>query len=179
MRSAAAAPRSPPRAPWATPPPRPRAARAFLDRYGALVGVTAPGRQLRVARVDRTGRTGTVVRYQQTIDGVPVLGGDLVVVVDRRLGVHAVRGETTRDTVVGTRPSISPGAAMRQARAAIARATGLPVARLRAAPPSRWVLDPRLLDAPGLPFARLVWRTEVTDATGLVDWFVAVDARTG
>ncbi len=155
------------------------AARAFLGRFGPLLGVTSPSRQLRVSRVDRGSRTGTYVRYQQQIDGVPVLGGEIVVVVDGRLNVRAVRGETSRGRTVAERPSVSPGAAQAAARDAVARATGVPADRLRADRPTRWVFDPRLLDAPGLPHARLVWRTRVQDASGRIDWFVAVDARTG
>jgi Zn-dependent metalloprotease len=156
------------------------AARAFIGRYGGLFGVDASERDVTVARVDRTGARGaTYVRLQQRIDGVPVLGGDLVVVLDRSRNVRAARGEASRDRSVDTRARISPSTAMRAARDAVARATGVPVSRLRAATPTRWILDPRLLDAPGLPYARLVWRTDVRDAIGAIDWFVAVDARTG
>lgn len=156
------------------------AARAFVGRYGELFGLASPERDVTVARVTRTGARGaTYVRLQQELDGVPVLGGDLVVVLDGARNVRAARGEATRDRSVDTRARISPSAAMRAARDAVARATGAPVSRLRAATPTRWILDPRLLGAPGLPFARLVWRTEVRDAIGAIDWFVAVDARTG
>ena len=155
------------------------AASAFLARFGGLYDLRSPGRDLRVTGVGRSGGAGTYVRYQQSVDGVPVLGGDLVVVVDRGLNVRAVRGETTRDPSVKTRPALGRGTAMRLARDAVARGTGLGVGALRADPATRWIFDPRLLDAPGLPFARLVWRTRVRDASGLVDRFVAVDARTG
>ena len=52
-------------------------------------------------------------------------------------------------------------------------------ASLSAARPSLWIYDPRLLGGPGLPFARLVWRTAVSDETGAIDQFVAVDAHAG
>lgn len=152
---------------------------AFLARYGGLYDLQSPGRELRVAGVERAGRAGSYVRYQQEIGGVPVMGGDLVVVVDGRMGVRAVRGETTRDRSVETRPRIGPAEAARVARAAVARSTGVSATRLRAQPPTRWIYDPRLMDGPGLPFARLVWRTRVQDATGRVDQLVAVDARSG
>ncbi len=47
-------------------------------------------------------------------------------------------------------------------------------------PPTLAIYDPRLLGGPGLPVARLVWRTEVGTADGVsVRDFVAVDAQTG
>jgi bacillolysin len=155
------------------------AAGTFLDRYGSLLGVSAPGRELRVARIERTPRAGTYVRYQQVVDGIPVLGGDIVVVVDERMGVRAVRGETTVDPSVEARPRIGATQAVRLAIAAVSRSTGVPRGRLSATQPGRWIYDPRLLGAPGLSYARLVWRMDVRGASGLVDQFVAVDAMTG
>lgn len=151
----------------------------FLARDGGLFDVGEPARDLRLVRVARSGGAGSYARYQQTLNGVPVLGGELVVVVDQAHNVRAVDGEVTRDRSVDTRPTVSRATAVRTAREAVARGTGRDASGLRADPPTRWILDPRLLDALGLPFARLVWRTRVRDTSGLVDRFVALDARTG
>ncbi|MFN8621149.1 MAG: M4 family metallopeptidase [Chloroflexota bacterium] len=155
------------------------AAHAFLGRYGELFSVDAVDRQLDLDTVDASARAGTVVRYQQVMGGVPVMGGDVIVAVDRGMGVTAVRGETSPDRTVDLDARIGPGVAARLARLAVVRSTGASAGSLLADRPERWVYDPRLLDGPGLPYARLVWKVRVHDGIGSIDQLVAIDARSG
>ena len=62
---------------------------------------------------------------------------------------------------------------------ATAAAHEIDAAGLTAAAPELWVFDPALLDGPEIGPARLVWRTEVTDAHPTIRELVLVDARTG
>jgi bacillolysin len=151
---------------------------AFLDHYGPLMGVTRGSRDLHVTGVQHSPR-GSVVSYQQVYKGVPVLGGDLKVHTDRWQVVLAAHGEASPDLHVDITPTVGADGAATIARDVVARATGLAAAALTAARPSLWIYDPRLMGGPGLPYARLVWRTAVTDQRGTVDQFVAVDAHAG
>lgn len=54
------------------------AARAYLERNAASLGIPAGLRDLRVESV-REGLTGRHVRYQQTANGVPVFGASVTV----------------------------------------------------------------------------------------------------
>ena len=69
------------------------AARAFLSRTASLFGVPHPERDLSVERTERLGSRGSVVRFAQTRGGIPVLGGELLVRIDRRGAVIAATGE--------------------------------------------------------------------------------------
>ena len=65
-------PASPPRPASPTPPPR------HLARYGAAFGSDQAGTTLTELRSAAT-VTGDVVRYQQNVGGLPVMGGEFVV----------------------------------------------------------------------------------------------------
>ena len=69
------------------------AARAFLSRTATLFGVADPARDLTVERTEGRGALGSVVRFAQTRGGIPVLGGELLVRLDRRGAVVAATGE--------------------------------------------------------------------------------------
>ncbi|MDQ1615593.1 MAG: Fungalysin/Thermolysin Propeptide Motif, partial [Actinomycetota bacterium] len=68
------------------------AARAQLDRLGPAFGIRDQARQLRTERARALGRGQTVVRFRQTQNGVPVLGGELSAVVDSSGRLLSVNG---------------------------------------------------------------------------------------
>ena len=138
------------------------ARRSGLRSLGAT---RAPGRQ-------------DVVRFQQTVDGVPVVGGQLVTVL-RDGALLSVSGEGTGG-VVSAAFGRTAGRAARTARVATARAHDLPVRTLRATRPGRWLYDASLVQPGGAPGANAVWRVEVTSRSRLdVRELVLVDAATG
>ncbi|HSH21894.1 MAG TPA: M4 family metallopeptidase, partial [Candidatus Caenarcaniphilales bacterium] len=155
------------------------AADRFLARYGSLFGVANPGSGLRDIRSVSAPGGGTFVRYQQVHRGVPVLGGDISVQVADGGDVISAIGEASPGLELGTEPQVAPGAARTAATAAIAKARRTRAADLSAAAPELWVYDPALLGGRGLPFARLVWRTEVTNRAGDMRELVLVDALRG
>ena len=143
-------------------------ARLGLARRSGLrsLGVTrAPGRQ-------------DVVRFQQTVDGLPVVGGQVVTVL-RDGALLSVSGEGTAGVVTAAFGRTA-GRAARTAREVTARAHDLPLRTLRASRPGRWLYDASLVQPGGAPGARAVWRVEVTSRTRLdVRELVLVDAATG
>jgi Zn-dependent metalloprotease len=153
------------------------AARRHLDRVGATFGIR-PGdlRTMSVTRV--SGRD--LVRFQQTRDGLPVLGGQLVTVLDGRGGLLSVSGETARQAGPAPAYRVEASTAARTARRAVAASHGLPASALVAGRPTRWLLDPSLVEPAATPVLRSVWRVPVRSPSRLdVADLVLVDARTG
>lgn len=154
------------------------AARAHARRFGARLGLPASS-GLRLARVSATASGHQVVRLQQTVDGVPVLGGQLVTVLDRSSALLSIGGEAASKprTMAYDLPA---SAAARTAVRVTAAAHGLRRGALQAARPTRWIYDAALLDPRGTAGGRAVWRVEVT-ATARPDIreLVLVDAGTG
>ena len=117
------------------------------------------------------------MRYDQEVDGVPVLGGQVVVALrpDRQLG--SVLSTTTDATSVPA-ASVAEADAVATARAAVARRAGLDLVDVPAASQGRWVWDPAVLGSPSPEGARGAWRVEVGDGESALHT-VLVDDRTG
>lgn len=151
------------------------AARAYVDRYAATLGVASDDLVLR-------GVTPTVagthaVRFGQQVDGVPVVGGEVVVGLrpGRVLGsAHATVATQARPAV----PQVGEARASRTARIVAARSAGVPPARLTVARQGRWLLDPQVLGAPARLGTHTVWRFEVGDGVA-IRRLVLVDVVTG
>ena len=75
------------------------AGREFLSTYGALFGVTE--RQVLVLKTSPAQGEVGAVRFERTIDGLPVFGGDLVVGVDANARVLVVNGADVPPSVSG------------------------------------------------------------------------------
>ena len=159
-------------------------ARAHLTRAAALFGLTDTANELRLepepAGLEKTLGTDQLVRFQQLRDGVPVLGGELVVVLDSLGGLKSVTGELAP---AGRNPRSSVSAEEARATALAAVLRKHPDAQapaVRAGKPQLWYLDPALIGVPATRHMATgpVWRTEVSNA-GEVREMVLVDARTG
>ena len=110
-------------------------ARAFLAAHGALVGINATeraalarggaspgGSDLRLAKTDTDAVGFTHVKLNQSYQGLPVLGAQLVVHMNDK-GITAVNGKFVPDISVSTVPAVTKPAAIEAALAA-ARKTG-------------------------------------------------------
>ena len=150
------------------------AAAAHVARYGAAFGAAAPGTTLARTDVAATA-TGDVVRYQQRVDGLPVVGGEVVVSLRPDQELSSILATTSDATTV-------TGAVVSEADAADA---ALAVARrsaaagdLVASSGERWVYDPAVLGLPSEAGARSVWRFEVTGGPA-IRRLVLVDDQSG
>ncbi|MDX6636670.1 MAG: hypothetical protein QOJ01_181 [Solirubrobacterales bacterium] len=133
----------------------------------ALQAAKAPPSELKRGRtVDFQGTT--IVRYQQKVGGVPVLGGDVAVIGSTG---GAVAPEVVTD---GSAANVaSPPAPTVSAARAIAIARGTTGASgLRAKPTTRLAIDPRHGDA-------LVRQVMLASSRPMKDFQVLVDATTG
>ena len=156
------------------------AARGFVNTYGSLFGITNPDDNLTLMK-ERLGENGrTAVRFQQTYQGIPVIGGELIVQLDKNQDVLAASGEILPDILIETSPTITDDTAAQIALEKIAKDYGLQQSELTITNPELWIYSPALMGGPGLPIDTLVWRMEVTGTNLLhIDEFVLIDAQLG
>lgn len=151
------------------------AAREFLEDNAAAFGVGRAG-ALRQTRMEKAGR-GNAVRFQQSIDGVEVLGGQFTVQLDAQNRVLSVLGEAQSGSV-NTEPVLTAARAETAAVAAVAKHQQVHAARLRTSGTALKIFNDALLGGPGGDRAKLVWATTVTDGLA-VKRLVLVDAERG
>ncbi len=156
-------------------------ARAFLDLHGKAFGLRDQAKELRATSVRTVSAGRSVVRFQQLSGEVPVLGGELVVNLDRSGSMLSASGEVLPALDISLTPRVEPAAARETALAAVAKAHSVPASKLRASEPSLWIYDSRIMGGPGLDRPALVWRLDVRGTTALepIDEFVLVDAQLG
>jgi Zn-dependent metalloprotease len=147
-----------------------QAARSFLGGVGALFGLQDQAAELTLMGVSSDQARHSFVRFQQNYQGLPVMGGELIVQLDQAQNVRSVSGEVMPALQVETVPVVSAEAAEETAVDAIAKEYRLShneelAGKWLASPPELWVYQPDLLGAPGLREARLVWRTTVSAQT--------------
>lgn len=155
------------------------AARRFLSTYGKLFGLTDQARELVVMRVKPADRGRSFVRFQQVYQGIPVLGGELVVQLNANKDVISANGEILPEIELDTTPRIDAAAAKEGALGLVAKIYGLESDDLTVSEPALWVYNPILLK-PGPNLTTLVWRMEVRPMEMLpIDELVLVDAHLG
>ncbi len=146
--------------------------RRFLALHRTAFGMTDPLREWTLIRtdVDRLGMTH--VRLQQTFQGVPVLGAELLVHFDPTgQWVTAINGDYLPGLALETtKPRIEAGTALRIARAAL---PGSVIQRR----PRLVVADGRL--EPELAGTRLVWLIELYEHSVPARNMYLIDAQTG
>ncbi len=148
----------------------------FLRQYGTLFGVGDAQRDLSAPEIETADGERTFLRYRQMRDGVPVLGGELVLQVAGGRVISA-NGELAPLEGLNTDPSLDAATAQATALAAVGK--DHPGASLECTPPTLAVYWAPLL-GPGDDLARLVWQMEVT-SPGMPELreMVLVDAHRG
>lgn len=150
------------------------AARSHLNRYGAALGLT-PDSELALVGVDHSVSGQDVVRFQQSVDSAPVIGGQVVVSLrgDRDLGSMLSTLSATRRLPAATVTNASALATAQRAAEQASGATGLEV---RAQ--GRAVWDPAVFGESSVGSAQGVWRFEAADGAA-VRRLVLVDDTSG
>lgn len=150
------------------------AAADHLTRYGDALGLAASV-DLVAGDVVRTRSGIDSVRYQQHVDGVPVLGGEVVLGLGRDRELRSLRAQLTETGPVGE-AVVAASRATETARALVSRQhqeVPLTVTDL-----GRTVFDPELLNLDVTGGPRTVRRIEVGDGAGVRE-LVLVDDATG
>ncbi len=155
-------------------------ARAFLASPRSRVSSPDAATELVLTSVSPSAANGTVVRFGQKVDGVPVFGAEVLVDLTASGDVRSAASESLPGSAPDSKSSITPAQASSAALDDVARSTGAPVASLHASAAQPWIFDARILGMSGPSRATLVWRTEVTGSAGRsVNRLVLVDADTG
>ena len=134
------------------------AAQAVIDRYGPAFGTSQKGSTFASQGSEPTA-VGDVARYQQRVEGVPVLGGEVVVSLKDNRQLSSILAETSRATQVPS-AKLGEAAAAAQAQAAFLRSAGQGAAP-DVTSQGRWVLDPSLVELSTSIGTRTVWRFEL------------------
>jgi bacillolysin len=146
-------------------------ARAAVDRYQGLLGVSDAGTQLRYAGATTDALGQRHVRFEQVAGGVPVYDG--VVTVHLARGAGALKGFTAGVSHATSGAASSPSITADQARAV---ASGQVAS-------AKLVRAPRLVVYTGVPLgsrpATLSWAVDVTSTTRPDRKLVFVDAASG
>ena len=100
------------------------AARAFLADHGSLFGIDSQARELRTERTRVEAHGRSFVRFQQVHEGVPVMGGQLVVQLDGQGNTVATTGEVLPDLTLDVDPAVAAQTAQQRALAFVAKAHG-------------------------------------------------------
>ena len=156
------------------------AARSFLDSYGRLFGLEAGSADLQILKQEEMENSRSFVRFQQTHQGIPVVGGELIVQMGSQRNVLSVSGEILPDIELDTTPQIDKQAAIEIARTKVAKDYDLDPNSLVVKAPELWVFNQSIMGGPGMQFNALVWRTEVTpNVLSPIREFVLIDAHLG
>jgi Zn-dependent metalloprotease len=167
--------------PGASPAQSPQeSALAFARVYGLLFGLQEPVVELTAMRESRNAVGGPSVRFQQVRQGVPVIGGELIINLDTNHSLLSMNGEvSSMDRGLSLQPAISANDSRAMALAAVAKWYRLGVDALEATNPELSVYDPRLIGPSRAP-ARLVWRLQVKSrALKPIRELVLIDAQSG
>ncbi|HEX8105566.1 MAG TPA: M4 family metallopeptidase [Solirubrobacteraceae bacterium] len=154
--------------------------RAYLARHGDDLGVGGPS-AVRAVRSTAGERGGRTLRYQQTLKGIEVMGGEFNVRLDRDDNVTSLNGEATPpDEDFDATPDLDGAAAERTAIALVARGSKERPGTLRASGTDLKVFDPRVIGGPGFRRATLAYTVTVASTVNdeLVR-LVVLDADTG
>jgi Zn-dependent metalloprotease len=153
---------------------------ALANRFAPEFGIKNPARELSAMRTNHTQDGRVIVRYQQNLQGVPVMGGELIVNTNGNGDLYSMNGEVSPNLSLSTQPGIDSLHATQTALQAIAKYYQKKPADFSATNPELWIFDESLLQPSTRP-AELVWRMEVTskDSGMPVRELVLVNARTG
>ena len=140
---------------------RPRASfTQQIARYGEAFGIDGSTSKAVVDQTIGSSTGGTVVRSEQTVDGVPVFGGQVVMSLDHDQDVVSIDAATTDATEVDD-AVVSEARARRTALSVAAKAHRVAIGTLSVTGGGRHLYDPALVHVTDPRGARPVWEFEV------------------
>lgn len=155
------------------------AARSFLGKYGILFGIADPSKELTVKRERKADRGRSFVRFQQMHQGIPVIGGELIVQMDSKKDVLSVNGKISPAPAVPTSAVFPSESAKEKALEMVGATYQIDGVLLKVSEPELWIYNPALLGK-GPNLNTLVWRMEVKPTeTRPIRELVLVDATSG
>jgi len=123
-------------------------ATTFLARKASIFG--ARSSDLKATKTVKLGTQGSIVRFAQSLGGIPVLGGELVVSLDRNGALQSITGESAHGSVradSGSKPSLKTmSRQVSKARGFVTKRTG--VKNLNVNRIKEVIVNPQLLGVP-------------------------------
>ena len=155
-------------------------AMALANRYAPEFGIQDPARELTELKISRPADRRVIVRYQQTYQGVPVVGGELIVNTNQNGDLYSMNGEVSPNLSLPTQPTIASAQATQTALDVVAKWYDKTPADFVASEPELWIFDESLLQPSNRP-VELVWRMEVSavNNTAPVRELVLINAQRG
>ncbi|HET9906171.1 MAG TPA: choice-of-anchor Q domain-containing protein, partial [Anaerolineales bacterium] len=155
-------------------------AMALAKRFGPEFGLKNPERDLSIKKSQQLESGQLTVRYQQKYQGIPVMGGELIVNTNLNGDLFSINGEVSPDLSLSTEPTITSEQAKQTALQSVAKWYQKPATDFIATEPELWIYDESLLRSSTRP-TELVWRMEVTskDQSLPVRELVLVNAQRG
>jgi Zn-dependent metalloprotease len=154
-------------------------ARGYLKQCGSLFGVQDEAAELETKRIKELDDGRSVTRFQQSVNDIPVLGGEVILQMDADRNITAIISELTDATPGNTTPSVDAASALQAAQDLIARENSLDISSLTASTPELWFYDPAVFGMENGGEPALVWRLEVRITDQPINELVLVDAQTG
>ncbi len=93
----------------ASPPQDP--ALALAKRFGPEFGLKDPGQDLAETKRQRLDNGRITARYQQKYQGIPIMGGELIVNTNANGDLYSMNGEVSSELALSTQPTLSPAQA--------------------------------------------------------------------
>lgn len=156
--------------------PAAEASIAYLREHDDAFGLT--GDSLAVDDVKRAPDGGSAVHLQQTVEGLPVIGGELIVNLTDENEIRSVSGEALPVSRLDTDPAVGRDRAKEAAISAVAEQAEVSERDLDAAAPRLRVYDSSLFGQRGRTI--VAWSMQVySPENPLVVKQVLVDAETG
>lgn len=157
------------------------AGQSVLAEYGPRFGLTDVSKELRLTSSKRTLSNGISKRYQQQYNGIPVIGGEMVLNTDEKGNVISLNGEISPNLKLDSiKASISAEQAYQIASKGAQAWYKVPKASLIISQPALSIYDEHIFK-PSTKASTLVWRVEVHAAANAlpINELVLVDATTG
>jgi len=155
-------------------------AMALAKRFASEFGLRDAERNLTALKTNRPGDGRVTVKYQQNYQGIPVMGGELIVNTNENGDLYSINGEVSQNLSLDTQPAIDSTQAKQIALEAMAKWNEKTPADFIATEPELWIFDESLLQPSTRP-ATLVWRMDVTSADGSlpIRELMLINAQTG
>ena len=153
---------------------------ALAKHFAPEFGIKNPERDLTEIKKNKLNGGHVSIRYQQNYQGIPVMGGELIVNTNANGDLYSINGEISPNLSLPTQPKVDSKQATQTALQALATLYQKPPSDFVASAPELWIYDESLL-RPSTQPAELVWRMEVTanENTLPVRELVLVNAERG
>ena len=152
---------------------------AALAQFAPMFGVQNPATDLREMKQFTSADGRSMVRYQQLHQGIPVIGGELIVNMNSRGQLASISGEALPDSVVNIQATITAQEAINKAVSSVAMYHNASMGTLVATEPVLSIYVPELIGPDRMP-PMLVWKTEISSIDSEpINEFVLVHAQRG